>query len=44
MRDGTCSTHGINEKFLRNVRKYEGKRPLGSLRRIWEDNIKMYLK
>ena len=26
------------------VRKPEGKRPLGSPRRRWEDNIKMYLQ
>jgi hypothetical protein len=26
------------------IGKYEGKRPLGRLRRKWEDNIRMYLR
>jgi hypothetical protein len=32
------------EKCLKNVRKPEGKRPLGRTRREWEDNVKIYKK
>jgi hypothetical protein len=32
------------EKYLKNVRKPEGKRPLGRTRREWEDNVKIYKK
>jgi len=36
---GVCSTHGRDKKFGHLAGKSEGKRPLGSLRRRWEDNI-----
>jgi hypothetical protein len=40
-----CSTHGekINA-YKGSVGKPKGKRPLGRLRRTWEDNIKMDLR
>jgi len=39
---GTCSTYGGEEGLCRVlVGKPAGKRPLGKLRRRWEDNIKM---
>jgi hypothetical protein len=42
--DGTCSTRGINEKFIQNFgRKREGKRLLGRPGRRWEDDIRMDL-
>jgi hypothetical protein len=42
--DGVCSTYGGGERAYRIlVGKPEGKRPLGRLRRRWEDNIKMDL-
>jgi hypothetical protein len=42
---GACSTHGIDEKahgilVAKSVRR----RQLGKPRRMWEDNIKMYLR
>jgi hypothetical protein len=37
--DGTCSTHGVDEKCVQNLM-----RPLGRHRYRWEDNIKMDLK
>jgi hypothetical protein len=38
-----CSKHGEKMKAYRFlVEKPEGKRPLGRLRRRWEDNIKIY--
>jgi hypothetical protein len=41
----TCSTHGINGNICKNlVGKREGKRPLGSHKWMWEDNIKIYLE
>jgi hypothetical protein len=41
----TCGTHGGWEKYLGVlVRRPEGKRPLGRLRRRWEDNIKLDLR
>jgi hypothetical protein len=39
---GTCGTHGGGEVCLQ-VRRPEGKRPLGRPRRRWEDDIKMDL-
>jgi hypothetical protein len=40
-----CSTHGDNQNEYRNlVGKQKGKRPLGRLRRRWEDNNKMELR
>jgi hypothetical protein len=39
---GACGTYGGEEKVL--VGKPEGNRPLGRLRRRWEDNIKMDLQ
>ena len=40
-----CSTHGDSRGVYRVlVEKPEGKRPLGRLRRRWEDNIKMDLQ
>jgi hypothetical protein len=36
--DGACSTHGRDGNLL--VGKPNGKRPLGRLRRRWEDNIR----
>jgi hypothetical protein len=42
---GTCGMHGGGEKCLRGlVGRPEGKGPLGSPRRRWEDNIKMDLR
>jgi len=39
---GACSTYGGEERAYRIlVGKPERKRPLGRLRRRWEDNIKM---
>jgi len=39
---GECSTYGGGRHIYRVlVGKPEGKRPLGRLRRRWEDNIKM---
>jgi hypothetical protein len=39
---GRCSTHGGVYRVL--VERPEGKRPLGRLKRRWEDNIKMVLR
>jgi len=39
---GACSAYGGEEKVF--VGKAEGKRPLGRLRRRWDDNIKMDLQ
>jgi hypothetical protein len=40
-----CSTHGENRNAYRGlVRKPEGKIPLGTPRRRWENNIKMDLR
>jgi hypothetical protein len=42
---GTCGTHGEGRIVYRVlVGRPEGKRPLGKLRRRWEDNIKLDLK
>jgi len=41
---GECSTHGERGVYSVLVGKTEGKRPLGRLRRRWEDNIKMDLQ
>ena len=39
---GTCSAYGVRRGVCRVlVRKHAGKRPLGRLRRRWEDNIKI---
>jgi hypothetical protein len=39
---GKCGTHGRGERYIRVlVCRPEGKRPLGTPRRRWEDNIKM---
>ena len=35
---------GVGELYTALVRKLEGKRPLGRLRRRWEDNIKKILR
>jgi len=41
----TCGTHGGGERCLQGlVGKPEGKRPLGRLRRRWEDNINLDLR
>jgi len=41
---GTCSTHGRDEKCTQYFGwKTEGKRPLGTRRHRWEDNIGMGL-
>jgi hypothetical protein len=41
---GACSRNGEKRNACRIlVGKPEGKRPLGRLRRSWEDNIKMDL-
>ena len=40
---GACGTFGGRERYKVFVGKPEGKRPLGSPRRRWEDNIKMDL-
>jgi hypothetical protein len=39
-----CSTHGRDEKYIRNilVGKPEGEIRLGIPRRTWEDSIRMY--
>jgi hypothetical protein len=39
-----CSVFGGRGVYRVLVRKTEGKRPLGSPRRRWEDNIKMDLQ
>ena len=41
-----CSTYGGEEKSIQGLGggKPEGKRPLGRVRRKWEDNIKMDLQ
>jgi hypothetical protein len=39
-----CSTYGMDKKCVKNVGKPEGKRLVGKLRRIWEDNIRMDLR
>jgi hypothetical protein len=40
--DGACSTYGRQERIIQVlVGRPKGKRPLGRLRRRWEDNIKM---
>jgi hypothetical protein len=40
-----CGTHGRGEKvYSILVGKAEGKRPLGRLRRRWEDGIRMDLR
>jgi hypothetical protein len=42
---GSCSSDGEGRGVYRVlVGKAEGKRPLGIIRRRWEDNIKMDLK
>jgi hypothetical protein len=42
---GACSAYGAEGMFYRVlVGKPDGKRPLGRLRRCWEDNIKMDLQ
>jgi len=42
---GECSTYGERRCVFRVlVGKPEGKRPLGKLRRRWEDNIKLDLR
>ena len=42
---GACSTYVGDERRLQcSGGEPEGKRPLGRLRRGWEDNIKMYLQ
>jgi hypothetical protein len=42
---GACGTHGEGRNVYRVlVGKPEGKRPLGSPRRRWEDGIKMDLR
>ena len=42
---GACSACGEERDVYRVLMgKSEGKRPLGKLRRRWEDNIKMYLQ
>jgi hypothetical protein len=38
-----CSTHVENNEYRMLVAKPEGKRPLGILRRRWEDSIRMDL-
>jgi threonyl-tRNA synthetase len=41
----TCRTHGeARIEYMILVGKSEGKRPLGSPRLRWEDNIKMDLR
>ena len=42
---GACSTYGESRGTYRVlVEKPKGKRPLGRLRRRWDDNIKMDLQ
>jgi hypothetical protein len=42
---GECNACGEEERHVENlVRKPEGNRPLGRLRRRWEDNIKIDLQ
>jgi hypothetical protein len=42
---GECSTHGRDEKYIKNlIGKPEGKRPRGRRRCGSEDNIKMDLR
>jgi len=41
---GACSTHGKDEKYNILVGKPEWKRPLGSPRHRWIDNIRMDLR
>jgi len=42
---GTCNTYGDSRGVYRVLMENpEGKRPLGRLRRRWEDNIKMALQ
>jgi hypothetical protein len=42
---GAYSAYGGEERYQQFlVRKPEGKRPLGRLRRRWEDNIKIFRK
>jgi hypothetical protein len=42
---GTCSTYGGEDRCMQGmVEKLKGKRPLGSLRRGWDDNIKIDLQ
>jgi len=39
-----CVTHGSDNKHIQNFgRKFEGKRPLGRIRRRWENDIRMDL-
>jgi hypothetical protein len=38
------SSGGLKEVYMALVGRPEGKRPLGRLRRRWEDNIKMDLR
>jgi len=43
--DGACSTNGGEDKYIPIlVDKSEGKRPRGSLRQIWDYNIKIDFK
>jgi hypothetical protein len=42
--NGTCSTHGRDEKHSILVGKPEGKRQFGRSRHRWEDNIRMDLR
>ena len=39
-----CDQNGGRYKCFQNFNKPTGKRPLGRLRRKWEDNIRMNLK
>ena len=41
---GACGTYGGRDVPKVLVGKPEGKRPLGTARRRWEDNIKMDLR
>jgi hypothetical protein len=39
---GTCGTHGRGEKIIQEFGgKAKGKRPLGRLRRRWENGIRI---
>jgi hypothetical protein len=41
----TCGMHGGGERCLQGlIGRSEGKRPLGSSRHMWQDNIKMDLR